>query len=130
MNVYKNENVYTNECAEHKRILRKHENCYRKSLSSNDFKNYRYLQHEHYLMLFLAKSEYNANKIINAGHNLKILFEISNNLLGRINKRLLPDLNDDVCTNSFHNFFRLMLQTIIDSLPICTYSYQPLNSDI
>ena len=81
-------------------------------------------------MLFLAKSEYNAIKIINAGHNLKILFEISNDLLGRTTKRILPDLNDDVCANSFHNFFRLKLQTIIYSLPICTYSYQPLNSDI
>ena len=29
-----------------------------------------------------------------------------------------------------YNFFRLKLQTIIDSFPICTYSYQPLNSDI
>ena len=81
-------------------------------------------------MLFLAKSEYNANKIINAGHNLKILFEISNHILGRTTKRILPDLNDDVCANSFHNFFRLKLQTIIDSLPIWNYSYQPLNSDI
>ena len=90
----------------------------------------RNLQHEHNLMLLLAKSEYNSNKIINAGHNLKIPFEISNDLLGKTTKRILPDLNDDVCANSFHNFFRLNLQTIIDSLPICTYSYQPLNSDI
>ena len=81
-------------------------------------------------MLFLAKSEYNADKIINAGHNLKILFEISNDLLGRTTKRIFPDLNDDVCAHSLHNFFRLKLQTIIDSLPICTYSYQLLNSDI
>ena len=125
-----NNEWYTNECAEHKRVLRKHDKLYRKSLSSNDLKNYRNLQHEHNLMLFMAKSKYNANKIINAGHNLKILFEISNDLLGRTTKRIIPDLNDDVCANSFHNFFRLKLQTIIDSLPICTYSYQPLNSDI
>ena len=38
-----NNEWYTNECAEHKRLLRKHEKCYRKSLSSNDLKNYRNL---------------------------------------------------------------------------------------
>ena len=129
INERSNNEWYTNECAEHKRLLSKHEKLYRKSLSSNDLKNYRNLQHEHNLMLFLAKSEYNANKIINAGHNLKI-FEISNDILERTTKRIFPDLNDDVCANSFHNFFRLKLQTIIDSLLICTYSYQPLNSDI
>ena len=60
-------------------------------------------------MLLLAKSEYNANKIINAGHNLKILFEISNDLLGRTTNRILPNLNDDVCANSFHNLHYFLL---------------------
>ena len=50
--------------------------------------------------------------------------------LSYIYTSILPDLNDDICANYFHNFFLLKLQTIIDSLPICNYSYQPLNSDI
>ena len=70
-----------------------------------------------------TNSEFNLNLIIEAKRDQKILFKISNELLGRNQKRILPNLDEHSYAYQIAKYFETKVSTIINYLPVNVLCY-------
>ena len=79
----------------------------------------------------MAKISYYHNKIVNCGNIAKLLYNVSDSLMGKTKEKILPDIiSSDLC-NQFSSFFtnkiEIIRQTIYNLIYIAlpTLPYTP-----
>ena len=75
-----NNKWYTTELDNHKRVLRRSERIYRKLKTDENLNSFVNIRREHNVLIKTTTSNFNLNRIIEAKHDQKILFKISNEL--------------------------------------------------
>ena len=108
-----NNKCYTTELDNHKIVLRRSERIYRKLKTDENLISFVNIRREHNVLIKTTKSNFNLNRIIEAKHDQKILFKISNELLGRNQKRILPNLDDHTYAYQLARYFETKVSTII-----------------
>ena len=119
-----NSKWFNNNLVTEKRKLRKAEKCWRRSKSTTDFDIFLLCRQQYRSLLKTTKENYYTDLLTNAGKDYKKIFKISNTLLGRLNRRILPDTSILDNINNFDIFFTAKVNDIITSLP-SPLSYVP-----
>ena len=103
-------------------MLRKAERDYRKTYNNDHLDKFRIFQREHNHLLYEKRYKHNKTLIQEADRDIKKLYNLSNNLLGRKSK---PKIDISSVT-TFDNFFYSKISNIIKSLPNCNLLPQSL----
>ena len=113
-----NNKWYTTELDNHKRALRRSKRIYRKLKTYENLISFVNIRREHNVLIKTHKYNLNLNRIIEAKHDQKILFKKSNELLGKNQKRILPNLDDHTCAYQLAKYFETKVSTIINSISV------------
>ena len=117
VSVRKHEPWFNDEIKSAKKELQKMEKKWRSSKSDLDHRNYKQCRKEYQWKLKKMKQETISSKFNELKGDGKKLFQLLNNLTGRLQENTLPDsLSDNILANDFAESFLNKIQSIRDSL--------------